>query len=291
MLNKNKGITLIMLVVTIVVLLILAGTTIELVFNENGIISKAQDAKEEIEKATITEQRQLAMVEAAMNNKNQTYTDEDGNTAIIPEGFAVTHIKGEMRINEGLVITDSKGNEFVWVPIGNIKKQDGTIINIKLDRYSFDYSTGMPKEFSGSSIEEDARDVDNLLQCGNTIAIDIEEFKKSANDNNGFYIARYEASYGKDGKVNSKVSTVFSTTKVEKEEGMLWNFVTQQEAAKASRAMYTSNSFRSDLMNSYAWDSAIVFLQNCDNRKTKETPYSLETSINNTLLNTRRDRR
>ena len=43
--KKNKGITLVALVVTIVVLLILAGVSINLVLGDNGIVKKAQDAK------------------------------------------------------------------------------------------------------------------------------------------------------------------------------------------------------------------------------------------------------
>ena len=43
--KKNKGITLVALVVTIVVLLILAGVSINLVLGNNGIIAKAKDAE------------------------------------------------------------------------------------------------------------------------------------------------------------------------------------------------------------------------------------------------------
>ena len=57
---KNKGITLIALVVTIVVLLILAGITISLVFSENGIISKSKNAKEQTEISQVREQLELA---------------------------------------------------------------------------------------------------------------------------------------------------------------------------------------------------------------------------------------
>ena len=57
---KNKGITLIALVVTIVVLLILAGITISLVFSENGIISKSKNAKEQTQIAQVREQLELA---------------------------------------------------------------------------------------------------------------------------------------------------------------------------------------------------------------------------------------
>ena len=47
--KEERGITLIALVVTIVVLLILAGITISLVFGSNGVIQKAQDSKEQTE--------------------------------------------------------------------------------------------------------------------------------------------------------------------------------------------------------------------------------------------------
>ena len=54
--SKISGITLIALVVTIVVLLILAGITISLVFSENGIIAKAKEAAEKTNQAAINEQ-------------------------------------------------------------------------------------------------------------------------------------------------------------------------------------------------------------------------------------------
>ena len=44
---KNNGITLISLVVTIIVLLILAGVTISMLFGDNGIITMAQKARDE----------------------------------------------------------------------------------------------------------------------------------------------------------------------------------------------------------------------------------------------------
>ena len=47
MFRNKKGITLIALVVTIVVLLILAGVTISLLLDENGIIAKSKDARTE----------------------------------------------------------------------------------------------------------------------------------------------------------------------------------------------------------------------------------------------------
>ena len=57
--KQEKGITLIALVVTIVVLLILAGVSISLVLNNNGVISKAKDAKNQYAKAQTNEEKQL----------------------------------------------------------------------------------------------------------------------------------------------------------------------------------------------------------------------------------------
>ena len=53
--KKYKGITLIALVVTIVVLLILAGVSINLITGENGIVSKAKQAAEKTEEANAVE--------------------------------------------------------------------------------------------------------------------------------------------------------------------------------------------------------------------------------------------
>ena len=56
----ENGITLIALVVTIVVLLILAGITISLVFGSNGVIKKVQEANENTKIAQVREQLELA---------------------------------------------------------------------------------------------------------------------------------------------------------------------------------------------------------------------------------------
>ena len=53
--SVDEGITLIALVVTIVVLLILAGITISLVFGSNGVIKKAQEANENTKIAQVRE--------------------------------------------------------------------------------------------------------------------------------------------------------------------------------------------------------------------------------------------
>ena len=62
--KKEKGITLIALVITIIVLLILAGVTISALSGDNGILTRAKEAKEKTEKENIIEQVNLAIMTA-----------------------------------------------------------------------------------------------------------------------------------------------------------------------------------------------------------------------------------
>ncbi len=275
----QNGITLIALVITIIVLLILAGVSIATLTGDNGILTKAQTAKTETERASEEEQLKLAAMNAAMNTERKKYTDKNGNTAIIPAGFAPTGIEGEDLINEGLVVVDSDGNEFVWIPVGKVKDNNGNVHEIQLGRYSFQ-EDGTPYEYDGTLIEENSRDKDNLLNLGNTIAIDIEAFKKSASPveeggNGGYYIGRYEA---KDGNTaNERDDNTSDENKlVIKSNNYVYNWIRQPEAALLARNMYNSNDFISDLMNGYAWDTAIVFIQECSG----DINYSKQVSLN-----------
>jgi len=68
-LKNKKGITLIALVVTIIVLIILAGVSISLVLGDNGIVTKAKEAKQNMQVAANEEQASLANVEVVIENE------------------------------------------------------------------------------------------------------------------------------------------------------------------------------------------------------------------------------
>lgn len=114
------------------------------------------------------------------------------------------------------------------------------------------------KELTVSRMGTSNNDVNDV----NTTAFHLEGFIDSVRTNGGYYIARYEASYGEDKKANSKVSDKFSMYGL-KEEGALWNYITQIEAVNACRNIYTDGT--TDLVNSYAWDTAFVFMKKCAN--------------------------
>jgi hypothetical protein len=269
--EKQKGITLIALVITIIILLILAGISIATLTGENGILSKANTAQTETEKAGAKEKVQMAVMSSYDNSGKLDYTQlktnldnvegidkntvpqiiteqsfdlivkvdgyevkiekngkvtveeaiegnptpnppagdtvkpgeivTDGNkeytnngTAVIPEGFAI--VPGCDDVSEGLVISDdagdtevdsnnivANGNQFVWVPVTNID--------------NFETIEGYEN-----------RNVQNYLaSCSepstsgyNTEVAEYNSMKQSVEENQGFYIGRYEA--GKDSKGN-----------------------------------------------------------------------------------------
>ena len=151
MLKNKAGITLIALVVTIVVLLILAGVSISLILDNNGIIKKSKDARREYRQAQTNEQEQmdnagdwideavtgkvtLAKVPVGTKaSKNGTINGKEGNSnnPTIPKNYipidTATSTWGDGStapsqdsVKHGLVIKDEKNNEWVWVPVPDV---------------------------------------------------------------------------------------------------------------------------------------------------------------------------
>ena len=74
--SKQTGITLIALVITIVVLLILAGVSINALFSDNGIIERAKDAQNKVDEA---EKKDLEEI-----NKLNNWLEENGGISNSP---------------------------------------------------------------------------------------------------------------------------------------------------------------------------------------------------------------
>ena len=155
--RKEKGITLIALVITIIVLLILAGVSIAMLTGENGILTQAQKAKEETENAQAEEENILTNYESVLNSysgENTEFTDSLGNKVVVPAGFKV--VNPEDNVEDGIIIEDvthgaTAGSQFVWIPVGTIKRKDQEDITITLSRYTFDES-GFPTNQGNKTI-------------------------------------------------------------------------------------------------------------------------------------------
>lgn len=319
--SNQTGITLIALVVTIVVLLILAGVTINAVFSDRGIIKKAQDAQNKANESIQKDMNEINALENWLNEntgesnndkevnistlvgkgavtKNTKAVDTYGNKITIPKGFKVLAHGTEAgsatytysgdtipAVQDGIVIENgTDGNQFVWVPVGTIKNKSddskGATSTITLGRYSsFTATNGVYTPAQVASVENytQAVEISNKYQelstfrdgsksdgSENATARNLAEFISTSLSNGGYYIARFEAS-GTASKITSKYNQT------------LLNNIKQPNAAKAAREMYGEVKendeliYASDLVNSYAWDTAIIFIQT----------YSTETDASN----------
>ena len=301
--NKDKGITLIALVITIIILLILAGISISALTNQ-GLFKNAKTAQNATEKAEKEQGQRLNEYEDEINkylnnanedekiglitdniNKELSKTDntklkdEKGNRIVVPAGFKI--VEGATTVDKGIVIEDvtetkTKGSQFVWIPVGTITKVDGTSVEINLNRYTFD-SNGIPTAQDDKIIDTYYQELEESNK-GNTVAKSISDFKTSVLKNGGYYIGRYEARTATARNAAGNALTQIT----EKGTENVYNYVTQLQAAQLSQNMYNSDKFTSDLMNSYAWDTATVFIQNCGTN----AKYSRQNSLNTSLAQT-----
>ena len=254
--KNNKGITLVALVVTIVVLLILAGVSINLVLGNNGIIAKAKDAETKSAEASQNDLKGMnglvSEMEGALagngstgsgsgngntgsgNNfvtKNTEVTYPDGKVWI-PEGFKIA--KGSAStVQGGVVIEDKDGNQFVWVPVATLADYKRTWYT-GYDSFS-EYSEALPEDEKTS----------------------VERYK-------GFYIGRYEAG-DKESTVAKTLRSSNDVTKTVtiKANQAPYNYVTRTEAVSLAEGFATKQGYKAKtkLVSSYAWDTTIAFIE------------------------------
>ena len=230
---------------------------------------------------------------------NTTVKDNLGNKVVVPAGFKV--INPTENVTNGIVVEDvtheaTKGSQFVWIPVGDvIKDSAGNKETITLRRYVFNADGSVNTELSKTEPGDQLKTSSGYSYyfteglkdstTSNTHAKDIEDFKNKVNNiTHGYYIGRYEAR-DKDATETRTSSSNKTNQVVCTANNYVYNYVKHQEAATLSRAMYKDSNFESDLMNSYAWDTAVYFLQKFDNRANKASlkPYSQQTSLNNSL--------
>ena len=281
--KTEKGITLVALVVTIVVLLILAGVSINLVLGNNGIIAKAKDAETKSAEASQNDLKGMnglvSEMEGALagngstgsgsgngntgsgNNfvtKNTEVTYPGGNVWI-PEGFRISKDSAE-KVQGGVVIEDKDRNQFVWVPVATLADYKRTWYT-GFDLFS-GYSEALPEDEKTS----------------------VERYK-------GFYIGRYEAGdkESTEAKTLREDGASTSNTITVKAGQAPYNYVTRTQAKSLAEGFKTQQNYSSSvttkLVSSYAWDTAIAFIQKTNSdygRSSEEGNYKDSPTFNYT---------
>ena len=258
MYKKTKGITLVALVVTIVVLLILATVTINMTLNSNGIFGRAKNATATYKQAELNEIAALnditTAIDTSLENQNTENTvanskggniisstdntalkDDGGNIVTVPIGFKVAS-GSPTKQEDGIVVEDKDGNQFVWIPVASISNYTRTDFGVQYGTYS-KYSEAIPSDE-----------------------------QTSVNKYHGYYIGRYEAGDSvSTANKTLRASGASVTNKVSIKKGQApYNLVTRDQANTLATGMKTAKGYKAKtkLCSSYAWDTAINFIKN-----------------------------
>ena len=286
--KNNKGITLVALVVTIVVLLILAGVSINLVLGNNGIIAKAKDAKTKSAEASENDLKGMNGLVSEMEGAlagNGGAGGSGAGTKVPAEATAETapyfpdntFTKKEGTIDTGLVIQDASGNEYVWVVVPRTTAVYATTGLGKTTFTDADYTSiendlkEYTKTYRGSTKYSDTWYADDKNE-GWLSETEYKTLKnsmlKSVYENGGFYVGRYEAGIGTnrtsiEAQVNGKYP-VPTTAPVSKADAYPYTYVTRTQAQNLASNV-KSGTKTSSLMFGVQWDLVLAFMHNKGN--------------------------
>ena len=167
MIKNNKGITLIALIVTIIILLILAGVTIATITGENGILTRARIAEEESKRQSALEELKVKVLEVQTDKKgNATLKDfvkylEDDESSIYTVSLTKTSsINGS--------VPDLTSVEEIYVTYENFEFKVDKLLNIE-------YVGGkIASTNSGNSSSSSSSDIE-LGECSRYIKVNVSK--------------------------------------------------------------------------------------------------------------------
>ena len=274
-LRRNKGITLIALVVTIIVLLILAGISIAMLTGQNGILNRASEAKEKTRVAQEDENEKLQGYEKIINQYAENLPIGEDTTPYLPNS---TFSKKEGDLATGLVIKDNNDNEYVWVEVPTTIYDNTTYNNngAKKPSNSEDYTNieaclkFYTKDYSDS----------NYSDTNSKFTEQYQAMLKSVYTNGGFWIGRYEAGLeeGKDPRT-SYVAISASDKAVIKPNMYPYNYVTRDEAQTLAQKMDYGDC-KGSLIFGIQWDLVLKYIET-KNPAQKSNLLTNSTSIGN----------
>ena len=307
--NRNEGITLIALIITIIILLILVGVSINLAI-KGDLFGSAEKAVSGTNDKTAQEQTrvdelmgELGRVEEQQRQDNlpgtrvteNTKYIRDGKTAWIPKGFTVSGIKSEQSIDNGLVIYDipegitpdwtnpdsvkTAYNQFVWIPVEVTASDTETNISaFRRSAWTANAETGGERT-TGLSTDYTEPDSTNDTADKTGIANQIANLTKSIYIYGGFYIGRYEA-----GSETERTSSSGVTTLGIKQDMYPYNYVKWGDSMSSigttgavylSNSLYNTNEYgaTSMLCTGATWDSMLDFIKDSGHSVTNSTTW------------------
>ena len=276
--KNTRGITLIALVITIIVLLILAGITIAALSGDNGILTRAKEAKEKTELAQRDEEKTLLNMENILNNAtsfNNINVADTNPAGVMPENVTIL----ENDASKGIVIKDKNDNEWVWVEVPKTIVFSGLIIDTTKELTEQDYTDIKEKlivyvgEYKKGAVSQERSNwKDEWYEgCGltsNEYTEIYQKMLKSVYTYGGFWIGRYEA--GIEGSIDnvSKARTghsdiIIGTSPkaINQKDAIPYNYIYCSEAQALAKEMTPDNNYKSSLLFGIQWDLVCKFLE------------------------------
>ena len=291
----NKGITLIALVITIIVLLILAGVTIAALSGDNGILKRATEAKEQTNQKNDEETEKIGGYESTIDqyvdgngggsgsggsgggtgtNFTNVNTSDSNPAGAVPANSTVV----EADASKGIVIKDKNNNEWVWIEVpkttvfadltidttGTLTDQNYADIKNKLIEYATTYREG--KLGQGCNWTDEWYNGCGMTSDEYTAAY--QKMLKSVYTYGGFWIGRYEA--GIEGTTTETTNARSSHSNIEigkspkaisQKDAIPYNYVYCSEAQALAKEMTPNSNYTSSLMFGIQWDLVCKYLE------------------------------
>ena len=310
--NRNKGITLVALIITIIVMLILVAVSVNVIIKSNliGTAEKTVDkyktaSEEEANGGTIEiNGKEYASIEDYIESTKplpnieagvRAETNSNYKGATIPKGFTVSGIKSEQTIEGGLVIYDipegitpdwsnpdsvkTKYNQFVWIPV-EVKSTDteNSIASFYRSEWTANASTGGERT-TGLSTDYTEPDSTNDTTDKTGIVDQITELTKSIYKHGGFYIGRYEAGSKTPRTSSSGVTEIGIKQDMYPYIYVKWgdsmSSIGTTGAVYLSNSLYNTNEYgaTSMLCTGACWDSMLDFIKDSNHSVTDSTTW------------------
>ena len=272
-------------ILNIIVLLILAGVAINLTVGDNGLFRRAQNAADTWQMAEQNEQKEIEQAgdfleiysqgvntaskvsEAITQNKfyleNTKIKDDLDNEVVIPAYFKLASDSAVL-VEDGIVIEDKDGNQFVWIPA---RTGAGATINL-----SAGGTTTIVYQRTAFTGEDITTDFTETMPSDEEASVDAW---------GGYYIGRFEAGDKESTEEQTmRASGASQTNTVTIKIGQApYNYITQSNAETKAEGMDTVQGYTTattKLVSSYAWDTAIDFIQKAKSAQSTYGNSSLE---------------
>ena len=278
-----KGITLIALVVTIVVLLILAGVSVNALFGNSGIIEKAKEAQNAMDKAKENDEKQIGELTNWIDNQVNGTTGGNNNptTSDLPSVAGETmpyypdatfkKVEGT-NLADGLVIQDESGNEYVWIEVpkslyanSSYNTKTATADQKPASSTEYDkieYCLHKYTDYYGSVTDNYYSDEATGLTSEQYTVLK-QKMLKSVYENGGFWIGRYEAGVTTNRTESGGTPTVTPLSKAGTVENPVYpyTYVTCSQAQTLTSKLSTGKSYNSSLMFGVQWDLVLKHIE------------------------------